>query len=114
MAENALAYKLLYQDDLVSIYGLVLIFQNNFSRFKIEPSKKLYCIFAVFIQSNNDISNMGLSIFADYKNIAFIDIRIHHRVIGSFQNIVPAIPEKGNRNADIFTDVFFLCLRGTT
>lgn len=41
------------------------------------------------------------------------EFTILRAVLLEYADMSPALPEKGNRKADIFPDVFFLCLRRT-
>ena len=106
MLGYALDDQLLHADLFVRIFGLIPILKNGFLGIFIDSGINLQCAFAVAGKGNNDIANLSIAICPDNDQISAIDTRINHGITGSLQNIVLAIPEKGNRKADIFHGCF--------
>ena len=112
MLGYALNDQMSYENDLIGILVLIPILKNCFLRIVINTTTtiNLQCVFVVLGKSNYNVANFSSAIRPDNNQLPVIDARINHRVTGGLQNIKLAIPEKGNRKADIFPDVFFLCL----
>ena len=110
MLGYALNDQMSYENDLIGIFVLIPILKNGFLGIFVDSGVNLQCAFVVLGKSNYNVANFSSAIRPDNNQIPVIDARINHRVTGGLQNIKLAIPEKGNRKADIFPDVFFLCL----